>query len=80
MLILNILIYVNYVINYDTFSGSANCVFVCSTSIPETLQKGVQDGPADDGVCFVMVPAVDVGLQGAGGRVDCVTFWNKTWV
>ena len=50
------------------------------TSIPETLRKRVQDGPADDGVCFVTVPAVDVGLQDAGGRVDCVTFWNKTWV
>ena len=50
------------------------------TSIPETLRKRVQDGPAADGVCFVTVPAVDVDLQDAGGRVDCVTFWNKTWV
>lgn len=46
--------------------------------LPETLKEGTQEAPFADGVYFVGVPAVNVGMQGAGGRVEYVTFWNKT--
>lgn len=54
------------------------CYLDGKPQLPETLQEGTQEAPAADGVYFVRVPAVNVGMQGAGGSVEYVTFWNKT--
>lgn len=44
------------------------------TSVIWKLEKGAWNVPVDDGVSFVIVPAVDIGMQSATTRV---TLWNK---
>ena len=47
------------------------------TSIPETLQKGVQDGPADDGLCFVMVLLLMLACKVQGAELTVSLFGIK---